>query len=469
MSSASVPIDLRRRTPSHDARLKSGVMMLRPGGALEALRSVQGLREVPPSVVHAFRPSVPTLADRITTRIQQEVAAFAGRADADRRELISFAVHSAADLFLDLLEGRPVSGHRVDKLFRRMGRAEAMDGRGLDAVRAACQIASRDAWLELRHVAESGNLPGSVLGPLGDTLFAYLQHLVDQVQLGYVEAQRERGPERVRRQLLHAMLAGKPEDEICTLADVVAWDVPHECVVLGAAVPADMARAVEVPSHVLVGISHGYAIVVVAADKVGDGLAVMRNVPCVLPIARSWPVSTADVRHAHRWTRRALSLARHGLIACADVIDCSEYRSALWLHADPVLRRAVCDDLLAPLLAEKQHQRAVLAETLLLWLRTHASAPALAEQIGVHEQTVRRRLRRLRADFASALAEPSQKVGLLMVLEAIAPAWLTQAGLPSHLVSEVIAEDHSRPELTEPPPPTLVARPGTPVFEGESR
>jgi hypothetical protein len=56
-----------------------------------------------------------------------------------------------------------------------------------------------------------------------------------------------------------------------------------------------------------------------------------------------------------------------------------------------------------------------------------------------------------------------------MVLEAIAPAWLTQAGLPSHLVSEVIAEDHSRPELTEPPPPTLVARPGTPVFEGESR
>lgn len=405
--------------------------MLRQGGALEALRSVQGLREVPPSVVRAFRPSVPTLADRITTRIQREVAAFAGRADADRRELISFAVHSAADLFLDLLEGRPVSGHRVDKLFRRMGRAEAMDGRGLDAVRAACQVAGRDAWQELRNAADCDDLPASVLGPLGDVLFNYLQHLVDQVQSGYLEAQRERAPERVRHQLLQAMLAGRPDDDVRHLADLADWEVPGECVVLVANMSAQTRRPREVPGHLLLHVTDGHVVVVVGADRTADARAALARLPLTSPVALSWAVPAADVRHAHRWARRALGLAASGWIERTDVIDCTDYRSALWLHADPALRRELCDELLAPLLVHKRHQRAILAQTLLLWLRAHESAPVIAEQMGVHEQTVRRRLRRLKSAFAPVLAEPSQKTALLMVLESVAPAWLLQAGVRS--------------------------------------
>ncbi|WP_194846655.1 helix-turn-helix domain-containing protein [Mumia zhuanghuii] len=341
--------------------------------------------------------------------------------------MIALAVQSAVDHYLDLLEGRPVSGHRVDELFRRMGRAEAMDGRGIDAVRAACQIASRDAWRELRSAACGDELSDDLLGPLGDTLFDYLQHLVDQVHHGYVTARQKRAPARVRHQLMQAMLTGRPAEDVRRLADLAEWELPTKCVALVADFPEQEKCPSEVPRHLLLDIFDGHVVAVVAATRVDEGRAALKRMPITSSIAVSWAVPVADVRHAYRWTRRALSLVRGGWIERTDVIDCADYRGALWLHADPALRRELCDELLAPLLAKTRHQRATLAQTLLLWLRGHEPAAVIAEQMDVHEQTVRRRLRHLKSAFAPVLDEPEQKTALLMVLESVAPAWLKEA------------------------------------------
>jgi DNA-binding PucR family transcriptional regulator len=76
-------------------------------------------------------------------------------------------------------------------------------------------------------------------------------------------------------------------------------------------------------------------------------------------------------------------------------------------------------DVLAPLLAETPAQREALSQTMLLWLQTRGSAPALAAQLGVHDQTVRNRLRRIRAMFGETLDQPERALELMQALHVL--------------------------------------------------
>ncbi|WP_396048934.1 hypothetical protein [Aeromicrobium sp. UC242_57] len=70
------------------------------------------------------------------------------------------------------------------------------------------------------------------------------------------------------------------------------------------------------------------------------------------------------------------------MIEADRIVDCAEHRTQLWMHADPVLMRHTVEAILDPLLREKPHSKVVLAETLQLWLESHASAPKIAGQRG---------------------------------------------------------------------------------------
>jgi DNA-binding PucR family transcriptional regulator len=114
------------------------------------------------------------------------------------------------------------------------------------------------------------------------------------------------------------------------------------------------------------------------------------------------------------------------------VLDCVEHRAALWLHAEPLLRHQLSTTVLAPLLRQAPHTRRILAETMLAWLETRGSAPALAARLGKHAQTVRYRLRRLHEIFGDDLQDDERCFEIYLVLRTSMPLW--QHGQPEEVV-----------------------------------
>ncbi|HEU5271050.1 MAG TPA: helix-turn-helix domain-containing protein, partial [Jatrophihabitans sp.] len=131
-------------------------------------------------------------------------------------------------------------------------------------------------------------------------------------------------------------------------------------------------------------------------------------------------------------------LADAGVIAEGPVLDCVEYRAALWLHAEPLLRHQLGTAVLAPLLRQPPHTRRILAETMLAWLETRGSAPALAVRLGKHAQTVRYRLRRLHEIFGADLADAERCFEIYLVLRTGSHLW--QDGRPGPPVSRPAAD-----------------------------
>jgi hypothetical protein len=228
-----------------------------------------------------------------------------------------------------------------------------------------------------------------------------------------------------RARLLTALLDGRPRHEIVELARHADWTEPAELVVATAEVSADFhGRSGPQPgTNVLVMPSDDRLTVVGAEGATRRLVEVLAASPNITRIAVTWAVCLEEVPRARRWTLSALELVRDGLIGDRGVIECAQHGPALWLHADPVLARHTAVEVLAPLNDLRTHVRATLGETLLLWLKTHASAPALAERLDTHPNTVRRRLQVLRELFGERLSDPEQTLPLLGMLEINMPAW----------------------------------------------
>ncbi len=89
----------------------------------------------------------------------------------------------------------------------------------------------------------------------------------------------------------------------------------------------------------------------------------------------------------------------------------------LLLSAEPQLAGELAGRLLAPLEEVRgQGTRANLTATLAAWLRTPGQRKAIAHALGVHPQTVRYRMLRLRELFGAALDDPDRRFELELAL-----------------------------------------------------
>jgi DNA-binding PucR family transcriptional regulator len=118
-------------------------------------------------------------------------------------------------------------------------------------------------------------------------------------------------------------------------------------------------------------------------------------------------------------TRRSLRLARRALrLASADepLVIAHERLAEIALGAEPEIVAELRARLLAPLDGQTPASRARLEETLLQWLRLRGAQGAIAAELGVHPQTVRYRMTRLRELLGDALEDPEQRFALEMAL-----------------------------------------------------
>jgi hypothetical protein len=379
---------------------------------------------VPPGLADTFRPAIGELVERVTQRVQRDVASFAGSATGRRHRLITMAVTAGVGHFLEIAQGRSRSGERVDDLFRRMGYGEAVDGHDLGPLRAALKVATRECWSELRGFAIDQGLTAADLGRLGDALFDYVDHLHDQVAQGYAMAERAQGRDvgQARERLLDALLAAAPADAVFTEALHAGWSLPDSLVVLAASFHGELPLD-GLPDDVLVRATTSPAVAICAADAAERVAGRLRAAAPGVRVAMSWGVPAAEAATAHGWCLRALHLVDRGVIAPVPVVRCRDHTTQLWLHAEPRLRQELCQDLLQPLLAETPNSREILSETLLAWLESRDSAPAIAARLDVHPQTVRYRWKRINELFGESLHDPEFVVQVTMLLKASVPLW----------------------------------------------
>lgn len=400
-------------------------------------------RVVPDRVIAEMRAAFPHVVARTASAIQAEVPAFGGPVRGERRRRIEAAVVAGLQALSDLLIGKARPEAEIDALFRQMGRAEALDGQTLESMRLALDVASREAWGELHRIVLGQGLSPTAVGQVVDRLFEQVGHLRDVLEAGHATGLEERNNDRrlAREELGRLLLVGAEPAVIKRVAAVAGWAIPH--LLLVARMPLSDESAI-------VGAGRFGADVLIVTNSadvlvVGDErdrivwLDEMSEAGGSSMIAVSLPADLEHVSDAVRLVRRALSLVEEGVIAPQAVVDCADHEVALWLHAEPMLQERLAARLLAPLVTETAHRREVLGHTLLIWLEQRASAPMIADQLGIHPQTVRYRLRTLEKLFGERMRDPTQAFPLLLALKSTLPVWLATA------------TNSKQPKATRPP------------------
>ena len=122
----------------------------------------------------------------------------------------------------------------------------------------------------------------------------------------------------------------------------------------------------------------------------------------------AWAQAGASLRRA----ASALRLELRG----TSLLIADEHLARLLLTADPGLGAELAATRLAPLHGLPEAQRARLTDTLAAWLDRPGQVQAVAAVLGVHPQTVRYRLGRLRELFGERLEDPEARFELGLAL-----------------------------------------------------
>lgn len=383
-----------------------------PGSAVWMLNSLEG----------QLRP----VAERITEQIHDHLPQSDSRADNRLRQLVFSAALNGMRLFVDRAQGRPSSPKPVHDKFRKLGYRQATRGRSKEDIDEALGLAVNVVRDELRQRAAENELSAGALNAVTESVTTFMADLGEQVAIGFasgVEA-RDQDSDVARARLLEHLLSGADLDEIETQADVAGWPIPERVSVMAVQFRGEATIDHEALGDSVLSRSRRMPQVAICpstdAEHVAAQIGAMPGRPRVTVC---WPVPPSDVSSAWRWANRAHALVAAKVIPAKQVIDCTSYRTEIWLHAEPVLRRQLAQEMLQPLFDETPNSRDILSQTLLVWLETRESAPAIAAKLGVHPQTVRYRWKRINELFGESLHDPDFVTQMTMLLKASVPLW----------------------------------------------
>ncbi|MGH2859386.1 MAG: PucR family transcriptional regulator, partial [Solirubrobacteraceae bacterium] len=135
-----------------------------------------------------------------------------------------------------------------------------------------------------------------------------------------------------------------------------------------------------------------------------------------VPAGLGSTVDWTGARISFARARAALELAAEA--GAPTLVAARDRAGELLLRADPGLAAELAADRLAPLERLSPGASRRLRETLRVWLAEQGRLGAVAQRLGVHPQTARYRLGRLRELFGSALDDPESRFWLELALRA---------------------------------------------------
>ncbi len=370
----------------------------------------------------ALLPAVPVIVEAAIAAIRTsgaELGPPGGGLERNLRRGLTDAVHRWFD------DG----GIAEHDLHYELGRAQARAGRSLDELMGFYRVAAQTMWGRLTEVGSAAAIAPQELYRLAGSGFGCVDEISTQAAEGFAEEQSHRsGDRRSRRAALVRSLLEEPQparELLAEAARAVGIELtPTLAFFAGAAESYD---AFSRPAHDLALTDPRDGVFVgalfdpdapgrrrwlrAAAERAGAAIALGPSVPV--------PEAPLSLRRA----RSLLALARAGTVSPSALLHSDEHNVALFLSAEPRLAAELALRVLAPLREVRgEATRANLTATLRAWLRAPGQRKAVAHALGVHPQTVRYRVLRLRELFGSRLDDPDGRFELELALRLSSPA-----------------------------------------------
>jgi hypothetical protein len=373
--------------------------------------------EPPPAELRAaLMPAVPMIVEAAIAAIRSRGGDLGSSASALERNL-RLGLTDAVDRWF---EGAPAADAG---LHFALGRAQARAERSLDELMSFYRIAGQTMWRRLTEVGGAGGIEPRHLYRLAETGFGCVDELSTQAAAGFSEEQSHRsGASHSRRSELVRLLLTDPapaRDVLDAAARAVGIELsPKVACFVG---PSDQydAFARSAHDHVVLGPRAG-AFVGAMFDPDGPGrrrqlAAAAVRAGVELALGPAVPLSYA--RRSLERARALLVLQQAELLDVGPLAEAEQHTVALLLSAEPQLAGDLARRRLAPLEAVRgETTRSNLMATLRAWLRNPGQRKTIAHSLGVHPQTVRYRMARLRELFGAALDDPDGRFELELSL-----------------------------------------------------
>jgi PucR C-terminal helix-turn-helix domain len=401
---------------------------------------------LPASVADVIEPELDAITEEIMATIAREVPEYARPFEGSFGRGVRTGVTEALRQFLALI--RSPSGARGPgrEVYVALGRGELRQGRTLDSLQSAYRVGARVAWRRVAEAARRADLDPETISLLAESIFAYIEEISADSVEGYAEARSRVEDERRRRgrELVALLLREPPAEEadVRAAAAGAGWRLPRTAAAL--AIPEEgLDRvAARLPADALAARIDGIGCAVVP-DPEGPGRGA--EIERALGDGRSGAGRTAAGARSRRdrsagaaalgpagplrdlpasWSlaRATLRAIEAGAIdADARPVRSEDALGDLLLFENRTLVERIAARRLAALRGLTPKARARMEETALAYVRERGNAAAMARALGVHPQTARYRLARLRELLGEELDDPDARFELELALRARPP------------------------------------------------
>lgn len=324
--------------------------------------------------------------------------------------------------FIDQIVDPTAPTKERDEVARALGYFEALEGRTPDTLQAAYRTALGVCWRRISAVAERENVEARFVLAIGQAMLVYADQITVQTLQGYRQAlsDADTDHQKLRLTLLHTLIEPPCEEahELARAAERARWVLPREVTPV-AVQPGVQATKSALQPDVLADLDGPRPCLLFPGPMtearkqmlyavLGDVTVSVIGVTCP-------PAQAAD---AFRWASRVLELADNGVIRNAPQIRCEDHLVTIWLMSDPALAEHLTRLHLAPLSDMAPALRRKLTETLQTWVSTRGNAVEIAEQLQVHPQTVRYRIRQLDSYLGEVLEDPDTRFSFEVAMRA---------------------------------------------------
>ena len=381
-------------------------------------------RALPPEIADVIEPELDATTDEILATIAREVPDYARPLEGSFGRGVRTGVTEALRQFVELI--RSPSGARGPgrEVYVALGGGELREGRTLDALQSAYRVGARVAWRRQSAAARRAGFDSDVHSLLAESIFAYIEELsADSVQ-GYAEARsRLEGERRRRRRELVTVLVRDPPAEqadVRAAAEAAGWTLPRTAAALACREERLDRLAARLPADALAAPLDGVGCAIVP-DPDGPGRRQETDLAIERAKTRSALGPTASVSELGvSWSlaRATLRAVEAGAIEARGLVRVDDALTELLLFENGGLVERIAGRRLAMLDELTPKARRRMEETALAYVQHQGNASAMARMLGVHAQTARYRLRRLRELLGDSLDDPDARFELELALRA---------------------------------------------------
>jgi hypothetical protein len=379
-------------------------------------------RALPAEVADLIEPELPAITEEILETIAREVPEYARPLEGRFGHGIRTGVGEALLQFLALIRDPDRGREPGREVYVALGRGEQRVGRTLDSLQAAYRIGARVAWRRFAEIGRDAGLEPEPLTLLAEAIFAYIDELAGDSVEGYAEAQAAvEDLRRRRRQELAALLLRDPPAaaaDLAATAQSAGWQLPGTLAAIACADEDLGAITGRLPADALVTVLDGAGCILLP-DPEGPGrLDQLRRAASKAPLALGPPTEPSQASTSWRLARDLLLARQAGRISGDGLLRAEDHLADLLLATNPQLTSLLAARHLAPLNDLTPRARQRLRDTALAYVRHHGNAVAMAAELGVHPQTARYRITRLRELFGDDLNNPDARFELELALRA---------------------------------------------------